>query len=136
MTREEVKDETRQSEGDPRVRARIRAMQRAGRRRMMQDVPKADVVITNPTHFAVAIQYDPEEMAAPIVVAKGAGAVAQRIRKLAPWSTTCRSSRRSRWPRRVLYKEVEIGHPIPQDKYAAVAEVLAYVYRLKGKVSL
>jgi flagellar biosynthetic protein FlhB len=94
-------------------------------------VPKADVVVTNPTHLAVAIQYDPLEMAAPVVVAKGAGVLAQRIRKLALEHNIPIVERKPL--AQLLYREVNIGRPIPSESYAAVAEVLAYVYQLTGK---
>jgi flagellar biosynthetic protein FlhB len=132
MTKQEVKQEHRQREGDPLLKARIRSMQReTARKRMMQDVPKADVVVTNPTHFAVAIRYDAEKMAAPRVVAKGKDLVAQRIKEIA---------RKNGVPlvenvplARALHKSVKVGGAIPRSLYQAVAEVLAYVYRLKGK---
>lgn len=132
MTPQEVREEMKNLEGDPQVIARRRQVQRQlVMNRLGTAVPKADVVVTNPTELAIAIQYEPKEMAAPIVVAKGAGLVAQRIRQIAlehgipiiekkPLAQT-------------LYKEVEVNRPIPQDKYAAVAEILAYVYHLKGK---
>lgn len=99
--------------------------------RIGDKVPKADVVVTNPTELAIAIQYVPEEMAAPIVVAKGAGVLAQRIRRLALENNIPVVERKPL--AQSLYKNVEIGHPIPDANYAAVAEVLAYVYQLKGK---
>src|SRR5215208_4463273 len=99
--------------------------------RISSSVPKADVVVTNPTELAIAIQYDPEEMAAPVVVAKGAGVLAQRIRKLALENNIPVVERKPL--AQLLYKEVDIGKPIPTDSYAAVAEVLAYVYQLQGK---
>ncbi len=132
MTKEEVKEEMKRSEGDPFLRSRIRAQQRRiARNRMMANVHKASVVITNPTHFAIAIAYDPGTMSAPRVLAKGAYAVAQRIADLA---------RKAGIPviqniplARALYRTVEIDQEIPPDLYVAVAEVLAYVYRLRGK---
>lgn len=132
MTKQEVKDEHRQQEGDPLIRSRIRSLQmQAARRRMMSQVPKADVVITNPTHFAVALQYEAGEMRAPTVVAKGAGLVAERIRETA---------RAAGVPvvenaplARTLHKLVEIGREIPAALYQTVAEVLAYVYRADRK---
>jgi flagellar biosynthetic protein FlhB len=99
--------------------------------RVSTAVPKADVVVTNPTELAVAIQYEPETMAAPIVVAKGAGVVAKRIRDLARQHGVPVVEKKPL--ARALYREVDINKPIPEDKYAAVAEVLAYVYQLKGK---
>jgi flagellar biosynthetic protein FlhB len=99
--------------------------------RLASAVPKADVVITNPAELAIAIQYEPETMAAPVVLAKGAGVLAQRIRKLALDHGVPVLEKKPL--AQALYREVQINQPIPQDKYAAVAEVLAYVYQLKGK---
>lgn len=129
MSKQEMKEEHKEVDGDPQIKARIRAQQmEMARRRMMSDVPKADVVITNPTHLAVAIKYEPGA-AAPIVVAKGADVVAARIREVA---------RESRVPvienkpvARALYAEVEVGRTIPESLFQTVAEILAYVYRLK-----
>ena len=133
MSKEEIKEEMKETEGDPIVKARIRSMQRdMARKRMMQDVPKADVVLTNPTHLAVAIKYDRSKANAPIVVAKGAGLIAEKIREIA---------RKHNVPvlenkplARSLYKGVKIGTEIPSSLYKAVAEVLAYVYRLKNRM--
>ena len=132
MTKEEVKEEYKQLEGDPKIKARIRSIQmETARRRMMEAVPEATVVITNPTHFAVALQFVSGQMEAPKVVAKGAGLVAQRIKELA---------REHEVPvvedkplARSLYKTVDIDQAIPVELYQAVAEILAYVYRLKGR---
>jgi flagellar biosynthetic protein FlhB len=99
--------------------------------RMSSSVPKADVVITNPTELAVALKYEHGEMAAPVVVAKGAGVLAQRIRRLALENNIPIVERKPL--AQLLYKEVDINHPVPDGSYAAVAEVLAYVYKLKGK---
>jgi len=132
MTRQEAKEEFKLREGDPLIRARIRSMQRrlAGRR-MMDKVPKADVVVTNPTHFAVALQYDAENMPAPKVVAKGAGQVAMRIKELALRSgVPCVENKPLA---RTLFRKLDIGAEIPRELYKAVAEVLGYVYRIKGK---
>ena len=119
-------------EGNPQVVARRRQVQRQlALNRIPAAVPKADVIITNPTELAVAVQYDAETMAAAIVVAKGAGVVAQRIRNLAFRHGIPVVEKKPL--AQALYREVDINHPIPQDKYAAVAEVLAYVYQLKGK---
>ncbi len=132
MTTQEMKEEMKNLQGNPEVAARRRqvqkqmAMARAG-----DAVPKADVIVTNPTELAVALQYDPETMAAPIVLAKGAGVLAQRIRRLALEHNVPIVERKPL--ARLLYKEVEINHPVPADSFAAVAEVLAYVYQLKGK---
>ncbi|HVP38757.1 MAG TPA: flagellar biosynthesis protein FlhB [Candidatus Saccharimonadales bacterium] len=132
MTREEVKDEAKQSEGDPRVRARMRALQRAmSRRRMMQDVPKADVVISNPTHYAVALRYRGGQMSAPVVLAKGARLLAQRIKEIARNHNVPMVE--DRVLARALYQAVEVGQEIPIQFYEAVAEVLAFVYRLRAR---
>ncbi|WP_153074289.1 flagellar biosynthesis protein FlhB [Paraburkholderia bonniea] len=130
MTKDEVKREHRENEGDPHVKGRIRAQQRAmARRRMMTHVPQADVVITNPTHFAVALQYADGEMGAPKVVAKGVNLVAARIRELA---VEHRVPLLEAPPlARALYHNVDIGREIPGPLYAAVAEVLAWVYQLR-----
>ena len=132
MTPQEVREELRNLEGDPQIIARRRAVQRQlVMNRLSQAVPKADAVVTNPTELAVAIQYNPEKMAAPVVVAKGAGVLAQQIRRLALEHGIPILERKPL--AQALYREVEINHPIPHDMYAAVAEVLAYVYHLKGK---
>ncbi len=132
MTHQEIKEEMKNLQGDPQVVARRRQIQRQmALNRMGDAVPKADVVVTNPTELAVALQYDPETMRAPIVVAKGAGVIAQRIRRLALESNVPVVERKPL--ARLLYKEVDINHPVPDESYAAVAEVLAYVYQLKGK---
>ncbi|MEW5893199.1 MAG: flagellar biosynthesis protein FlhB [Pseudomonadota bacterium] len=130
MSKEEVKQETKQSEGDPQIRARIRHLQREmARRRMMAAVPKAEVVVTNPMHFAVALKYDEKRMSAPQVVAKGSQLVAERIKEIA---------REHGVPiveapplARALHRHVEIGDTIPGTLFSAVAQVLAYVYQLK-----
>jgi len=132
MTKREVKDELKQAEGDPQVRSRIRSIQlRIARQRMMKAVPEADVVITNPVSLAVALRYSPEAMSAPTVVAKGARLMAEKIREVAE---------RHGVPIVVnpplaqgLYRSVEVGMEIPYEFYQVVAEILAYVYRLKGK---
>ena len=132
MTHQEVREEMKNLQGDPQIVARRRAIQRQMvLNRISSSVPKADVVITNPTELAVAIQYEPEKMAAPVVVAKGAGVIAQRIRRLALEHNIPVVERKPL--AQLLYKEVDIGRPIPTESYAAVAEVLAYVYQLKGK---
>jgi flagellar biosynthetic protein FlhB len=130
MTLEEVKRENRETEGDPHIKARVRSVQREmARKRMMAAVPKADVVVTNPTHFAVAIKYLEGRHAAPIVVAKGTDAVAEKIKELA---------RAHGVPQleapplaRALHRHVDLGGEIPAALYSAVAQVLAYVYQLK-----
>jgi flagellar biosynthetic protein FlhB len=132
MTHQEVREEMKNLQGDPQIVARRRAIQRQmALNRIASSVPKADVVVTNPTELSVAIQYDPEEMAAPVVVAKGAGVLAQRIRRLALENNIPIVERKPL--AQLLYKEVDVGKPIPTESYAAVAEVLAYVYQLKGK---
>jgi flagellar biosynthetic protein FlhB len=131
MTKQEVKDERKQIEGDPKVKGRIRKAQlEMAARRMMEAVPEADVVITNPVHLAVALKFEGSEMIAPTVIAKGSGYIAERIKEIAgehqvpivedkPLAQT-------------LFKMVEIGEFIPAELYRAVAEILAYVYRLRG----
>ena len=131
MTKQEVKDEYKQQEGDPQIKGKIRQKQRQmAMSRMMQEVPKADVIITNPTHFAVALKYE-SGMTAPVVLAKGQDAVAQKIKGIA---------RDNRVPivenkplARALYAAVEVGGSVPQELFKAVAEVLAYVYKLKHR---
>ena len=131
MSKQDIKDEFKQTEGDPQIKGKIKSKQRQmAMARMMQEVPQADVIVTNPTHFAVAMSYKPG-MAAPIVVAKGQDHVAQRIKEIA---------REHKVPivenkplARALVAAVEIGDSIPQELYKAVAEVLAYVYKLKNK---
>ncbi|MCS7150210.1 MAG: flagellar biosynthesis protein FlhB [Caldimicrobium sp.] len=132
MTRQELKEELKQTEGDPWIKAKIRQKQREmSRQRMLAEVPKADVVITNPEHYAVALKYELGKMSAPVVVAKGLDHLAQKIKEIAmshgipiyedpPLA-------------QILYKKVEVGEIIPQDLYQAVAKVLAYVYKLKKR---
>ena len=130
MSRQDIRDEYKQTEGDPHVKGRIRQMQRAAaRRRMMANVPTADVIVTNPTHYSVALKYDENKMSAPKVIAKGAGLVALRIREI---------GNENRIPTleapplaRALYRHAEIGQQIPGQLYGAVAEVLAWVWQLK-----
>ena len=131
MTRQEMKEEVKREEGDPQIRARIRKLQReAARKRMYKDVPRATVVITNPTHLAIALRYERGVTTAPKVVAKGAGFVAQRIVTLARGHAVPVVERKP--VARALYKAVKVGQEIPIALYVAVAEVLAYVYRLRG----
>lgn len=132
MSRQELKDEFKQTEGDPLVKGRLRQlrMERA-RRRMMGEVPKADVVVTNPTHFAVALKYSQLEMAAPKVVAKGADKVAQRIREVAKEADVPIVENPPL--ARGLYAAVEIDQEIPAEYYKAVAELISYVYKLKKR---
>jgi flagellar biosynthesis protein FlhB len=133
MTKQEVKDEHRDSEGDPKVKGKIKQLQfQAARRRMVKIIPMADVVITNPTHFAVALKYDREKMIAPIVLAKGMDEMAQAIKKIAKENKVVLVE--NRFLARELYDLVDENEAIPESLYAAVAEVLAYVYRLKGKL--
>lgn len=133
MTKQEVKDEYKNQEGDPQVKGKQKQrMREASMRRMMQQLPEADVVITNPTHYAVAIKYDPDKYDAPYVIAKGENYLAQRIKDIA------RDNKieivENKPLARMLYANVEIGGLVPPELYQAVAEVLAFVYHLKGKV--
>ena len=131
MTKQEVKDEYKNTEGNPEIKGRIRQkMREASQRRMMQDVPKADVVITNPTHFAVAIKYDAEVSKAPIVVAKGEDYLAQKIKEVARENNV--EIVENKPLARMLYHNVDIGAEIPPELYQAVAEVLAMVYHMKN----
>ena len=134
MTKQEVKEEHRQSEGPPEIRSHIRRIQlRTAVQRMMREVPAAEVVITNPTHLAVALKYEGETMSAPMVVAKGARKVAERIKRIAIEHNVPIVENKPL--AQSLYKSVELGSYIPPQFFAAVAEVLAFVYRLKGKES-
>jgi flagellar biosynthetic protein FlhB len=134
MSKEEVRQEGKEIEGDPQIKARIRSLQReAARRRMMQAIPQADVVVTNPMHFAVALKYEEKGMAAPVVLAKGSQLVAERIKELA---------REHRVPvveapplARALHRHVEVGDTIPGTLFTAVAQVLAYVYQLNQSLN-
>lgn len=134
MSRQEVREEHRQQEGDPMIKSRIRSLQRErARRRMMTEVPKADVIVTNPTHFAVALKYEPGSMAAPRVVAKGMNRLAQRIKALgAEHGVPVIESPELA---RAIYKSVKLGGVIPVALYRAVAEILALAYRLKGRTA-
>src|SRR5690606_18357559 len=132
MTRQEVKDEHKSSEGDPEVKARLRQLRRErSRRRMMAAVPEADVVVTNPTHFAVALRYDPQSMAAPRVVAKGVDAMARRIREIATEHDVPLVENPPL--ARALYASVEVDAEVPEAHYRAVAEVISYIWRIRGK---
>jgi len=133
QTKEEAKKELKEREGNPEIKQRIKAIQREmSHKRMMSDVPKADVIVTNPTHISIALQYDAENMISPIVLAKGADHVAFKIREVAKENniplvenvTLARS----------IFKTVKIGDAVPRSLYKAVAEVLAFVYKLKNKV--
>lgn len=133
MTRREVKEEFKLREGDPLIKSRIKSIQkRIAGKRMMEEVPKATVIVTNPTHLAVALLYQ-EGMVAPKVVAKGAGLIADKIRELA--KTASVPIVENKPLARTLFKNIKIGHSIPKELYKAVAEVLAYVFKLKGRVS-
>ena len=133
MTKQEVKDEYKQSEGDPQIKGQIKQrMMQASRRRMMQDIPKADVVITNPTHFAVAISYDADVADAPIVLAKGSDYLAAKIKEAAKENDI--EIVENKPLARMLYYNVDIGQVIPPELYKAVADILAYVYKIKGKI--
>lgn len=133
MTKQELKDEYKQSEGDPHVKAKLRQLrQEKARARMMQSVPTADVVITNPTHFSVALKYDPEEMDAPVLVAKGVDELAFRIREKAKEHDVPLVQNPPL--ARVLFDKVDVDEPVPPEHYRAVAEVISFVFRLKGKI--
>ncbi len=132
MTKQEVKDERKEMDGNPQIKQRIRnAQMNMARQRMMSAVPQADVVVTNPTHISIAIKYDPEGAAAPIVIAKGQDEMAARIREVARANNIPMVEDKPL--ARTLYKTVDIGQIIPSSLYKAVAEILAYVYRLKNK---
>jgi flagellar biosynthetic protein FlhB len=130
MSKEEVKEETKSTEGDPMVKGRIRTIQRRiAYRRMMQDVPKADVIVTNPTHLAVALKYSADDMRAPRVVAKGADFIALKIREIAAAHDV--PIVEDKPLAQALYRSVDIGQEIPEKMFQAVAQLLAYIYRLK-----
>ena len=132
MTKEEVKQEMKQMEGDPKVKAKIRSVQQQlARKRMMSKVPQADVIITNPTHLAIALRYEAEEMQAPKVIAKGAGFIAQKIKEIAQEHGI--PVVEDKPLARIIYKTIEVEESIPPHLYQAVAEILAYVYKLKPK---
>ena len=134
MTKQEVKEEHKQREGDPLIKSRIRKVQmEVARKRMMQEVPEADVVVTNPVHLAVAIKYDRALMNAPHVIAKGAELVAEKIKTLAREHNVPVVENKAL--AQSLYRAVDVGDEVPMDFYQTVAEVLAYVYKLKGKVA-
>ncbi len=134
MTKQEVKEEAKNTEGDPHVKGRIRSIQmEMARKRMMAEVPEADVVITNPTRLAIAIKYDNTTMVAPQVVAKGAGAIAKRIKEIAAENDI--PLMEDKPLAQALYKTVEIGEEIPANLFQAVAEILAHVYSLKNKAA-
>jgi flagellar biosynthetic protein FlhB len=132
MTKQEVKDEYKSTEGNPESKSKQRQrMREASRRRMMQDVPTADVVITNPTHYAVALKYDTLKASAPVVVAKGEDYLAQKIKEIARKNDV--EIVENKPLARMLYANVQIGAEIPPELYQAVAEVLAYVYNIKKR---
>ncbi|MHB8757354.1 MAG: flagellar biosynthesis protein FlhB [Bacillota bacterium] len=133
MTRQEIIQESRETEGKPEIKGKVRErMRQLMRRRMMSQVPKADVVIANPTHFAIALRYDPLKMKAPVVIAKGQGYVALRIREIAQAARVTIVENKPL--AQALYKTVEIGQSVPEQLYQAVAEVLAFVFKLKGRI--
>ena len=132
MSKQEVKDEYKNAEGDPKVKSQQKQrMRQASQRRMMQSIPTADVVITNPTHFAVALKYDADSGRAPIVVAKGEDFLAKRIKEIAKENKV--EIVENKPLARMLYHNVDLGEEIPPELYQAVAEVLAFVYGLKNK---
>ena len=134
MTKQEVKEEAKSTEGDPHIKGRIRAIQmEMARKRMMGEVPSADVVITNPTHLAIALKYDTMTMSAPKVVAKGAGVIAQKIKEIAKEHGIAIIEDKPL--ARALYKTAEIDETIPENLFQAVAETLAYVYSVKNKTT-
>jgi flagellar biosynthetic protein FlhB len=132
MTKQEVREEGKQQEGDPHVKSKIRALRvERARRRMMQQVPEADVVVTNPTHYAVALKYDAERMSAPRLVAKGVDQVALRIREVATQHDVPLMENPPL--ARALYAGVELDQEIPEEHYRAVAQIIGYVMKLKGR---
>lgn len=133
MSRQEIKDELKQTEGDPQVRARLRQIrQERARRRMMAAVPESTVLVTNPTHYAIALKYDLETMAAPVLTAKGADNVALKMREVAEEHGV--PIVESKPLAQALYAGVEVGQEIPPEHYKAVAEIVGYVFRLQGKL--
>jgi flagellar biosynthetic protein FlhB len=134
MTKQEVKDEHKQMEGDPKVKSRIKSMQREiARRRMMQEVPKATVVVTNPTYIAIALRYEPAENDSPVVVAKGKRLIAAKIKQVAVENGI--PIVEDKPLARGMYDKVTVGFPIPAEFFTAVAEIMAYVYRLTHKMA-
>ena len=133
MSRDELREEMKQTEGNPQIKMRIRRLQRQVRRRkMLQDVQRASVVVTNPTHFAVALEYGPE-LAAPVVVAKGRNLLAEQIKQAARWHGIAIMENPPL--AHALYRSVQIGQAIPAKLYAAVAEILAFVYRMQAQTA-
>ncbi len=134
MSKKDIKDEHKNMEGDPRIKSKRRQKQMdMAMQRMMQEVPKADVVITNPTHYAIALRYDEQISDAPLVVAKGVDYLALKIKNVASSHQVVTVENKPL--ARALYKQTDIGDQVPEELFKAVAEVLAYVYRLKKKVS-
>jgi len=134
MTKQEVKDQYKQSEGDPEIKAKLRQLrQQRAQQRMMQNVPRADVIITNPTHYSIALEYKTDEMDAPVCVAKGIEETALRIRELAKEHDIPLYENRPL--ARTLYDTVDIDEMIPSEHYKAVAEIISYVFRLKGALN-
>ncbi|MBK7890249.1 MAG: EscU/YscU/HrcU family type III secretion system export apparatus switch protein [Bdellovibrionales bacterium] len=133
MTKQEIKEEHKSREGDPMIKARIRRIQREmASKRMMKDVPKADVIVTNPTHIACALIYDPKTMPAPRLVAKGSGLIAEKIKEIARENGV--PVLENKPLARAMFKSLKIGQFVPRELLTAVAQVLSYVYRLKRKV--
>ncbi|WP_088069484.1 flagellar biosynthesis protein FlhB [Gottfriedia luciferensis] len=133
MSKQDIKDEYKKSEGDPHIKAKIKQKQREiAMRRMMQEIPNADVIITNPTHYAVALKYDENKRDAPFVVAKGVDFLALKIREIAKAHDIVTIENRPL--ARALYAQTEIGDEVPEEFFKAVAEILAYVYKLKRKI--
>jgi flagellar biosynthetic protein FlhB len=133
MSKQEVKDEYKNAEGDPQIKGKLRSkMREVSMRRMMQSMPQADVVITNPTHFAAAIKYDKTTSSAPVLLAKGADYLAQKIKDVAKENNI--EIVENKPLARMLYYNVEVGAEIPPELYQMTAEVLAYVYGLKNKL--
>jgi len=133
MSKQEIKEEYRQNEGDPTIKAKIRQLRHErSRKRMMAAVPKATVVVMNPTHYAVALQYESGKMAAPVCVAKGVDALALRIRAVAEEHDVPVVENPPL--ARALYAAIEIDEPVPAEHFKAVAQVIGYVFRLQGKI--
>lgn len=133
MSKQDLKDEHKNVEGDPLIKSKIKQRQREmAMRRMMQEVPEADVVITNPTHFAIALKYDEDKMDAPYVVAKGVDYLAQKIKYIAGENDVVMVENRPL--ARSLYDSAEIGDAVPEEFFKAIAEILAYVYRIKNQM--
>lgn len=133
MSKQDIKDEYKNSEGDPLIKSKIKQRQREmAMQRMMQEIPQADVVITNPTHYAIAIKYDEGKADAPIVVAKGVDFIAQKIKYIASENNVMTVENRPL--ARALYSQTEVGHVIPEEFFKAVAEILAFVYKTNGKI--